>query len=202
MERRFQKQNNLIIMMILAILGMLPLPLVFGVIRMVKNLFVGLVCGKEKLTKDNSRREWRKERLGIRRRRSWGLGIMALFCIILAKYCRDKDTGYLCLETWGPHHFMQAHAIWHCGCAFAVLFVYLFLRSEVFNMYSYISKYEGEYKGEPMNWLERQIDVIEDMMEERPSWQMRGRSTRRLKQNVETGLHMTLYARESSGTTV
>ena len=71
----------------------------------------------------------------------------------------------MCTEVWGPHHWFQAHAVWHVGCALAVMFVYLFLRSEVFNMYGYVSKYETYYEGEEQNWIERQVEKVEDLIE-------------------------------------
>jgi len=68
------------------------------------------------------------------------LGFLSLVSILLAKWFRDMDSGFLCLEAWGPHSFFQAHALWHTFCALAVLFCYLFLRSEVFNIYLYSFK--------------------------------------------------------------
>ena len=96
-----------------------------------KGFFVGKIvcCSREK---EKSRKEVRKEQFA-RRRRSWGLGLLALVNIVIAKEFRGGDMTYMCDEWWGPHHKIQAHAIWHTGCSFAILFCYLFLRSEVFN---------------------------------------------------------------------
>ena len=141
-------QNDLIIYMIIMIVCLIPIPFALGVIRMVKNafqrifdcaidsdeekgFFVGKIvcCSREK---EKSRKEVRKEQFA-RRRRSWGLGLLALVNIVIAKEFRGGDMTYMCDEWWGPHHKIQAHAIWHTGCSFAILFCYLFLRSEVFN---------------------------------------------------------------------
>lgn len=32
-------------------------------------------------------------------------------------------------------------------------------------MYSYISKYEKDYEGEPKNWLERRVSLVEEWLE-------------------------------------
>jgi len=129
--KKFKNQSKLIMYLIVAVVGLVPLPFLFGIIRMLKNTVLGFVCGNDWADKRNKRRSWRKERHGIRRRRSWGLGISALICMLGAYYFRMHDEDWMCTDLWGPHEFMQAHAIWHTGCAFAVLFVYCFLRSEV-----------------------------------------------------------------------
>eukprot|EP00518_Triparma_eleuthera_P009657 CAMPEP_0182489754 /NCGR_PEP_ID=MMETSP1319-20130603/49062_1 /TAXON_ID=172717 /ORGANISM="Bolidomonas pacifica, Strain RCC208" /LENGTH=359 /DNA_ID=CAMNT_0024691879 /DNA_START=240 /DNA_END=1319 /DNA_ORIENTATION=+ len=158
--KRFKGQNTLIMMMIGAIVGLVPVPLLFGFIRMLKNKVLGLVCGKVWLKARNERRKELKD-LGVRRRRSWGLGICALISMCGAYWFRKGDTSWICTDLWGPSSGMQAHAIWHSGCAMAVLFVYLFLRSEVFSLYGYVSKHEQHYEGEPMNWIERQVEVAQ-----------------------------------------
>jgi len=144
-------QNTLILLMILAIVGLIPLPLVVGYLRMAKNALLSHFVTRTALENVTLKRA---ESGTARRRRSWGLGILALLCIVVAKKFRDLDTGTACLEWWGPHSFMQAHAIWHCFCSFAVLFCYLFLRSEVFNLYAYNTKNEEGGGGE--FWVERE----------------------------------------------
>ena len=90
----------------MSIVGLVPLPLLFGFIRMLKNLLLRLICGKVWLkARNEKRRELRLK--GVRRRRSWGLGVCALLSIVFAKVIRDGDTSYLCDDVWGPHHWMQ-----------------------------------------------------------------------------------------------
>lgn len=144
--------NTLVLIMILAVFVMGPVPFFFGIIRMSKNLVLkwwkkdsddGVGVGDNtqlgEHVDDDDKVEWEESTPNNppRRRRSWGLGFLSLFCILLAKWFRDMDTGFLCLETWGPRSFFQAHALWHTFCALSVFFIYLFLRSEVFNIYAF-----------------------------------------------------------------
>ena len=66
MEKRFNDQNTLIMLLIFSVVLAVPVPFLFGVIRMLKNLLFGLICGAEHLKKQNEKRKWRRERLGIR----------------------------------------------------------------------------------------------------------------------------------------
>ena len=69
MEKRFNDQNTLIMLLIFSVVLAVPGPFLFGVIRMLKNLLFGLICGAEHRKKQAEKRKWRRERLGIRRRR-------------------------------------------------------------------------------------------------------------------------------------
>ena len=163
--QRFENQSDLIMFLIFGIVGGVPIPLIFGLIRMTKNRLLGLFCGAEWRKAKRLKRQARNNGKGVRRRRSWGLGVLALVCIVGAKWFRNGDTTWMCTDVWGPESWFQAHAVWHSGCALAVMFVYLFLRSEVFNMYGYVSKYEADYADESKNWIERQVEKVEDLIE-------------------------------------
>ncbi|GMH81945.1 hypothetical protein TL16_g09097 [Triparma laevis f. inornata] len=162
---KFEDQSVLILYLILGVVGGVPIPFIFGIIRIIKNNILGCFCGREWRREKKEQRRARHNGQGVRRRRSWGLGIIALITMLTAKYFRSGDEEWMCTEVWGPHHWFQAHAVWHVGCALAVMFVYLFLRSEVFNMYGYVSKYETYYEGEEQNWIERQVEKVEDLIE-------------------------------------
>lgn len=149
-EEGIEDWFNLTIMLMLGVVCGVPLPFVIGLMRMAKNLILGYVMREEWLkVKEEKRKE--REAKGVRRRRSWGLAISALMSIGGGGLFRSFDQTWMCEDWFGPHHWFQAHAVWHAMCAMAVLFVYLFLRSEVFNMYGYMGGYEGGY-----DWAERE----------------------------------------------
>ena len=82
--------------------------------------------------------EWKKSQEEIRaargatRRRSWGLALAALLCIAFGGAFRQYDQTWMCTSWFGPSHWFQAHAMWHVMCAFAILLLYFFFRSEIF----------------------------------------------------------------------
>ena len=198
---RFKDQTKLIMMLIAAIVGLVPVPLLFGFIRMLKNKVLAIVCGKVWLKARNQKRKELRE-LGVRRRRSWGLGICALISMVGAYWFRKGDTSWICTDVWGPSSGMQAHAIWHSGCAMAVLFVYLFLRSEVFSLYGYVSKHEKHYEGEGKNWIERQVEVAENWLDIQAEVNDEDVETGRMGkegEDVGGGMEMVLANKRDSG---
>ena len=119
-------------MLVLGVVGGAPLPLFIGWARMGKNAMLGWWLGGEW---SRRKEEIRGQRPG--RRRSWGLAILGLICIASGGGFRKYDQTWMCSSWFGPNHWFQAHAVWHVMCAFAILYLYLFFRSEVFNLEGY-----------------------------------------------------------------
>ncbi|GMH75135.1 hypothetical protein TrRE_jg10372 [Triparma retinervis] len=116
------------IYLILGVVGGAPIPLFIGWGRMGKNLVLGWWRGEEW---KKSQEEIRAAR-GATRRRSWGLALAALLCIAFGGAFRQYDQTWMCTSWFGPSHWFQAHAMWHVMCAFAILLLYFFFRSEIF----------------------------------------------------------------------
>ena len=84
-------QHDLILNLILGIVGFCPIPLCVGVVRMAKNRIIRIFSSEER----NEAIEMTRMEIKARRRRSWGLGVGAILSVALAKFCRDKDTGFM-----------------------------------------------------------------------------------------------------------
>ncbi|GMH87940.1 hypothetical protein TrVE_jg6857 [Triparma verrucosa] len=143
----YENWEDMTIFLILGVVVGVPFPFFIGIARMLKNTIGGCILGKEWLKRIEKKEKERE----VRRRRSWGLAILALISILAGKLFREYDQTWMCSDWFGPHHWFQGHALWHVFCAFAVLFVYLFFRSEVFNIYGYLN----ESREEEFNWAER-----------------------------------------------
>eukprot|EP00948_MAST-09A_sp_MAST-9A-sp1_P002392 g2392.t1 len=99
-------------------------------------------------------------------RHSWGLYVLGLLSIAYGVFCRYADMNFACDEWTGPESFIQFHAMWHTFCSFAILFVYLFMRSEDFSVkVKRHGRTEGDYdasKGLPVESTDIQIDTHEN----------------------------------------
>ncbi len=76
--------------------------------------------------------------------RGWRFLLLAVLSLVIGFICWQLDkTGVWC----NPTSFFQGHSLWHLFCGLALLFTYLFLRSEVV-MYS--EDLENESSGEKL----------------------------------------------------